>query len=250
MGNMIPTDTEGIPTDTEGTPTRLTNEEKIIKRVKLMLGSSVLKLEIGDKEIKEFIATAIDTVEPYIVDYKYITIPMCTSVDLSTYDIEEVLRVIPGSNLVSQYGVGDEYQFDFTPFTIFDRNKLFNGSQMMINMVSTSVTPDVDIPFDYDERTKMLYITPGITTGSVTLECIPTIYSVNDLYNKATLKWVYLYTLALAKEVVGRIRSKAKSSNVPIELDGDTLLQEAASEKSALENSLMADATGPVAMIR
>jgi hypothetical protein len=49
--------------------------------------------------------------------------------------------------------------------------------------------------------------------------------------------WVYRYTLALAKELLGTIRSKYSDIPIPeasIKLDGDTLRREAASEKEGL----------------
>jgi hypothetical protein len=49
--------------------------------------------------------------------------------------------------------------------------------------------------------------------------------------------WIYRYTLALAKELLGIIRSKYDRIPIPdaeIKLDGDTLRQEGASEKDAL----------------
>jgi C4-type Zn-finger protein len=49
--------------------------------------------------------------------------------------------------------------------------------------------------------------------------------------------WIYRYTLALAKELLGMIRSKYDSIPIPdaaIKLDGDTLRQEATREKEDL----------------
>lgn len=225
---------------------QLSKETKIISRVKLMLGGSILKIEISDEDIRQLIDIALDTIRPYLTDYKYITVPYHHYIDLSEYNVSEVLRVMPGSNITSQYGQGDEYNFDFTQWRMVDQMNLISR----VDVVANSVTPDIDISFDYDAETHILLVTPGITTFDLTLECVPEVYSIEDIRDQTALKWIYLYTLALAKEVVGRIRSKAKSTNLPIELDGDTLLNEASTEKSVLENSLIADATGPVAILR
>ena len=81
-----------------------TNEQKIINRVKLMLGGSILHLEIGDENISELIAIAMDTVQPYVVDYKYVTFPFSTSVDMSKYNISEVVRLMSGIVTGKQIG--------------------------------------------------------------------------------------------------------------------------------------------------
>jgi hypothetical protein len=55
--------------------------------------------------------------------------------------------------------------------------------------------------------------------------------------NSIGRNWVYRYTLALAKEVLGNIRSKYENIPIPdaqIRLDGDTLRREAAQEKDNL----------------
>jgi hypothetical protein len=49
--------------------------------------------------------------------------------------------------------------------------------------------------------------------------------------------WIYKYTLALSKELLGTIRSKYQEIPIPdasIRLDGETLRREAAEEKKAL----------------
>ena len=51
--------------------------------------------------------------------------------------------------------------------------------------------------------------------------------------------WVKDYALALAKEVVGRTRTKFAVDGSPYQLDGDRLLQEAQSSKQELESRLV-----------
>lgn len=231
-------------------------EQKLIDRIKLMLGGDVLKIEIPDSSIYNLIDIAIETLSPYIPDTRYKTVDFARCIDLSNDDCEEVLRVMPGTQLASAYGVGDEYNFGFNmnsansailaSWTSQDSFRL----RAVATTVARSCMPDVNISFDYDRTTHKLYLHPGITLGPVTIEYIPTVFKLDDLQDSASQKWVYLYTLALTKEVIGRIRSKAKSQNVPIQLDGDTLLQEAQTEKLALEQELIDDSLGPVAYLR
>ncbi len=62
--------------------------------------------------------------------------------------------------------------------------------------------------------------------------------------NHAGKQWIRKYTLALAKELLGSIRSKYGSVPLPggeVNLDGDTLRNEAATEKENLMNMLRED---------
>ena len=51
--------------------------------------------------------------------------------------------------------------------------------------------------------------------------------------------WVKDYALALAKEIVGRTRTKFAVDGSPYQLDGDRLLQEAQASKADLESKLI-----------
>lgn len=232
------------------------NEIKYIDRIKTMLGGDVLKIEIPDETIYKCIQIALETIEPYIPDTRYITLPFSRCIDMSQYKIEEVLRVVPGQNLVTAYGIGDEFNFGWNINAMGGTTLAawMNSDTYVLRQVFTtaarSTLPDQNISFEYDRTTHKLYLTPGTTLSDITIECIPEVFSIDDLQDKASVKWVYLYALALTKEIVGRIRSKAKSQNVPIQLDGDTLLQEAAQEKQKLEQALVDDALGPVGILR
>jgi len=59
--------------------------------------------------------------------------------------------------------------------------------------------------------------------------------------NHAGKQWIRKYTLALAKELLGNIRSKYGSIPIPggeTNLDGDTLRNEASAEKETLVTQL------------
>lgn len=219
-----------------------------------MLGGSVVKIEISDEDIKELIASAVEVVTPYLQDFRYITIPYGMRYDLTEYDIAEVLRVIPSysyNNVYNTYDAETLFPGISEWCSISTKSPSMNSFTFSMNtMLQRASRPDVDISFEWDSDTKILMMTPGATTGNVTIECLPNVYTVNDIKDQRSLQWVYLYALALTKEVIGRIRSKAQSTNVPIHLDGDTLLQESASEKRELENQLKQDQFGPVAILR
>ncbi len=72
--------------------------------------------------------------------------------------------------------------------------------------------------------------------GTIQLDEIP--YSA---FNSAAKHWVKKYTLALSKEVLGRIRSKFSSLPIPdneVNMDGETLVTEGIEEQALLKEKL------------
>lgn len=213
-----------------------------ITRIKLMMGGSrILSIEVTDSEINELISIAYEKMRPYITDTQWITKVYSRCISLANDNVEEVRTVIPASELAISASPADELLFDFQAYS--------TGRIDPLSVVRKSVTPDVNIPFEYVAEQKLLFLSEGYTTGNVTIEVTKSV-PLEECRDDRALQWMYSYALALTKEVVGRIRSKAKSTNVPIELDGDTLLNEAASEKQTLESSLATEQYGPTIILR
>lgn len=119
------------------------------------------------------------------------------------------------------------------------------------------------LPLPSDEGTKVWF---DYTLESETQSPIAKSNVVSDLsnapfgrltyqtINAAGKQWITRYTLALAKEVLGQIRSKYSSLPIPgseVTLDGDTLRNEAATEKEYLLTELkeMLDSTSRKALM-
>lgn len=223
---------------------KLSRRETWIEDIKLMLGGSrILSLEINEDEISRLIDIAYRKMFPNVTDTDIITKPYANVISLENDNVEEVLKVIPASRLTVTTGSGtDELLFDFQAYR--------HGKVDKLALMRKAISPDVNIPFEYVAQSKKLYITEGYTTGNISIEVSRSVIDLENLRDDRAQTWIYEYALALSKEVVGRIRSKAKSSNVPIELDGDTLLSEAASEKEKLETQLNEGQYGPTIILR
>ena len=213
-----------------------------IEEYKLMLGGSrILRLEVDDNEMNRCIDIAYKKIKPFITDVSYITVPYQQSVCLKKYNVEEVMRIMPTSRNILE-GINNYYMFDWQIYQL--------GARPDIGyMMKKATFPDFYIPFQFDNETQTLYITEGCPESFLTIEVVLNT-PVEKLRDDRAIQWIYSYALALIKEVIGRIRSKATSGNVPIELDGDTLLSEAQSERSTLEEQLQSDAFGPVNILR
>ena len=103
-------------------------------------------------------------------------------------------------------------------------------------------TKDTTIWFDYmvvdDKTSGAALLQSGSENSSVSdFSNIPYKNIQYKNINEMGRLWIYRYTLALAKELLGLIRSKYESIPIPdaqIRLDGETLRREAAQEKEGL----------------
>lgn len=103
-------------------------------------------------------------------------------------------------------------------------------------------TKDVTVWFDYmvvdDKMSGDSLLQSGSENSTVSdFSNIPYNNIQYKNINQMGRLWIYKYTLALAKELLGTIRSKYESIPIPdaqIRLDGDTLRREATQEKESL----------------
>lgn len=211
---------------------------EIIDSVKLMLGGSVLRLEISDDDIDFLINKAYRKIKPFITDSKFITKVFAPVIQLEDW-VEDVLHVY---RVTQPIGVSERL-FDFEVVKL-DRQSIIKniiGSYPVTESAEDIKYRFVDHKLYLDEETSY--------QGMVTIEALVT-PAVEEIQDERAVSWIESYTLALAKQVVGRIRSKFKSGSVPIELDGDTLLNEASAEIQQLEAEIQDRQFGPFTIVR
>ena len=113
-----------------------------------------------------------------------------------------------------------------------DRMELYNCYKMLYNELNNLK----GIGFRYIKP--MLYI-DGYK-DDVLIEALVRPESLYDIDRASEyFAWVKDYCLALAKEVVGRTRSKFSVTGSPYQLDGDRLISEALQSKQELEAQLI-----------
>lgn len=215
------------------------NKDFVISRVELVLGGQVLKLEVTKEDIAGLMELAYSKIRPFITDTKLITVPFAQVVDVKDKGIEDVVRAYTSDVTLT---TSQTKMFDFEAVKLGDRRSIRRS------IIGSYPVVENDIGFKfYDGR---VYLDVDDVGGSsVTLECLYT-PPIEELKDERASTWIEAYTLALSKEVCGRIRSKFKSSNVPVELDGETLLSEAQTEKQTLEAELQDRQFGPFMILR
>ena len=209
--------------------------------IKTMMGYPTVRLEVSDTQIENLVNRAYLKIKPYITDRILISFQPSSCVDLSEFKVIDVVRLYP-THVMNYSGASGELLFDFQMY-----KPVQQLGQRMVSYVASSATEDYDIPFRFANG--KLYISPDYLVGRVTAECLVDT-PLEELRDERAMMWIQSYAEALVKEVLGRIRGKFKSSNLPIEVDSDQLLSEAQSEKERLESELYDQEFGTFFILR
>lgn len=228
--------------DNASTPRTGLKIDNYVKWIRLQLGGTVLKLEC-DNELPEIVQMAFLELRNAITDIDILTLPFSTVLDVSKYNIASVHYVMRGtSNSMgltqlqdamylyinqSNWALQSDYADRVANAMLIQQNK---------NMLST------DLDFMYDKRQGKLYIhTQQLKPRTVTIAYTRELQEVEDIYEPFWQEKLRRLSLALTKEILGRIRSKYTSNTSTYQLDGDTLLSEAQAELSDIRAFLDAN---------
>jgi hypothetical protein len=231
-------------------PKSLTKKEYADYICKL-LGGSVVDIELED-DIEDFIDLALLKVKPYIGSTKLITLPASDKIDLSDKKIYAVINVYRGTPIqttnitTATKGSGqsdDAYLFN---------PGLFNYANNLLGITSTDsvaitiLTNQVinqasgrpsDLEFVYDDD--ILYVElANAGCSEITVEYIPDYDDVSEITEPFWINYILNIAVAYTKIALGRARGKYKLSNLPYEMDSDTLLSEGNQELENLTTKL------------
>lgn len=215
-------------------------KEGAYEAIQTLLGSSFVQVELEKPDVEKFFKIAEMKCAPYISEYRLVTLPATKSIDLSTYDVAVVLEVMEASNAgAGEPAVGSDPMLSKD---IFGMMPIFGGvpnssllvDQMLINSFRSDFRSRASKNYRFEKG--VLYLDAAFA-GSVTIKYTPQL-DFDNLSDSKWKSWIYEYVLALCKVAVGRIRSKIRSTNLPIELDGDTLLSEGNEKVRELEDNL------------
>lgn len=211
------------------------SNDELKSYIRTMLGESYVDVEITDEDIYVIVQQALSKVAPYYDGVRYI-LGKGPCVDLSDHsNIKEIINVY-NTKSVNLYSM-KEYVFGGSDILIYsakimDRLELYNCYKMLYNELNNL------------KGIGFRYIKPNLYTDGynddVLIEALVRPESLFDIDRSSEyFAWVKDYCLALAKEVVGRSRSKFSVEGSPYQLDGDRLISEAQQEQQELEAQLI-----------
>ena len=220
-------------------PVLTQTEEKLYAKLTRMMGVQGVKVEINKDEFMSCVDRALTEVAPNWSETFFISLPG-KHVHVLPEDVVGVVKVFEGSFV----GAITNQDAMYDPFAM---TGLEAGTSSILDMaVSKMINAEYELmrglSFRYDPEDRKLYLSSGYS-GKITAEVLKKI-TLDNIHDDKYKNWVERFTLACMKELVGRKRSKFTFSNLPLDTDGSTLLNEAIEEQEKLRQSLIDDGAG------
>ena len=212
------------------------SNDELKKYIKSMLGESYVDVEITDEDINRIVKQTLDKVAPYYDGRRFI-LGNGEVINLSDHPgIKEIINVYDTKNI--NIMTLQEYVFGGSGIMIYSANLIDKlQTYTCYKMLYNEFNNLKGINFRYIKPN--LYL-DGYKSESVLIEAVVRPLALSDIEESSEYyAWVKDYALALAKEIVGRTRTKFAVDGSPYQLDGNTLLSEAQASKSELESKLI-----------
>lgn len=210
-----------------------------VKYIKLQLGGTVLKLEC-EEQIPDIVEMAFNEIRNAITDVDFMSLPYSSTINLAGKDVAMIHYIMRG---VSNAAGITQLQDAMYLYVNQSNWSLQSGyvdrvaNAMLIQQNKNMISTDLD--FVYDKRNNLLYIyAQNPAPSTITLAYSRELHYVEDIYEPFWQDKLRRLSLAMTKEVLGRIRSKYTSNSSTFTLDGPTLLAEAQSELQDIRNYL------------
>ena len=227
------------------------NMEAYKEEIRLKLSGNLVNLELDDSQLTAVVNSAFREVQRYIDTTTLITVPYEKCIDLSEYKVNAVTAIYRTQGYLTDSeshdgmidpmyaaqwqlisGVGNLYNFNDYVYNLSAWNTL----------LQTRNTLSTDLAFRFDRTTNKLYI--NIATDSpehITIEYVPRYDSVDQVYSDYWIDIIIRLAVALAKTIIGRIRTKYKINNALWQIDGDSLIAEGNAELAEIRTFLSAN---------
>lgn len=214
-------------------------DDDLKKHIETVLGgtgSKKVNIELDKDDFTQIIKSTLAQIAPYYSGRRFV-IAESDVVDISAHDPVAIINVYDTSDTVllsaEDFAFGGQniiiYNSDFT-----DRYASYLAYKMLYNEYNYLKCQNWKLVGN------TLYI-HGFK-GQTLIEMLVNPKSMSDVeMNSEFYPWVLDYSVALAKEIVGRKRSKYIVEGSPYQLDGDKLLSEGIQEQSDLKAKLVGD---------
>ena len=207
---------------------------EILQEVRLELTGNILELELDDDTLEKIVNKALREVQRYIDSTQLITVPFARCIDLKDSNVSSVSRVFR----VNAYGL------DYTQGVTADGANIYNlhswalnyGAWTTIGQIRNTISTDLALKFD--KQGDKLYINCQDNPGMITIEYIPKFINVSDVKSDYWIDILIRLSVALTKQIVGRIRTKYSQTNGLWALDGEQMLSEGNAELDAIREQL------------
>ena len=238
---------------------KIRSKQEFKDMILTILGSSVVDIELEDIDFERIFKLVFMKIKPRIGTTKFMTLPISDSINLKPLKVYAVINVYRSSPVANGYGESTSSSSMYTDAILFNPSLLLTGisgynnsinrtlgitasDNVAISLLTTQLINQAsgrssDIDFEFDDG--VLYVeTTGSGTEYITLEYIPDYESIEDVEEPFWQNIFFDMSLAYSKIAIGRARSKYRLSNLPYEMDGETLIQEGTQELEKLNDIL------------
>lgn len=210
-------------------------KDSISKYITTMLGGNTVKVELNEDDLDQVIQQALDKMRAYYYGVRYIQVNGVNPIDLSSHNIIDIVGIYEtGSNGITQL----QSQMFLNP-GVFIYNSDFKDNYIAYleyAKLASSYQNVNNLTWKYDSLTGLLYLSKQ---QECVLKCRVKVMTPSDIEEDSRwYAWIKDYSLALAKVLVGRKRSKYTLSNGQYQLDGDQLIQEGNADIVRLEEGM------------
>ena len=227
----------------------------VVEELKLELTGQVLELELDDSTLDLTINKALRELQRYWDETTLVTIPYASCINYAGTPLEEsssIVRVYRTVGVGNSEDAGNSVTMDpmyAQQWMVFSNaGTMYNLQDYVMNYAAWSTlsqvrnTMSTDLAFREDKHACKLYINNNISSpGSITVEYIPKLRSVEDIKSDYWKDVLVRMSLDLVKIQIGRIRTKFTQSNALWTLDGDKLLEEGNTDLKELREILRAN---------
>ena len=227
----------------------------VVEELKLELTGQVLELELDDSTLDLTINKALRELQRYWDETTLVTIPYASCINYAGTPLEEsssIVRVYRTVGVGNSEDAGNSVTMDpmyAQQWMVFSNaGTMYNLQDYVMNYAAWSTlsqvrnTMSTDLAFREDKHACKLYINNNISSpGSITVEYIPKLRSVEDIKSDYWKDVLVRMSLDFAKIQIGRIRTKFTQSNALWTLDGDKLLEEGNTDLKELREILRAN---------
>ena len=227
----------------------------VVEEIKLELTGQVLEMELDDSTLDLTINKALRELQRYWDETTLVTIPYASCINYAGTPLEESSSIV---RVYRTVGVGNSEDADNSvtmdpmyaqQWMVFSNaGTMYNLQDYVMNYAAWSTlsqvrnTMSTDLAFREDKHACKLYINNNISSpGSITVEYIPKLRSVEDIKSDYWKDVLVRMSLDFAKIQIGRIRTKFTQSNALWTLDGDKLLEEGNTDLKELREILRAN---------
>ena len=227
----------------------------VVEEIKLELTGQVLEMELDDSTLDLTISKALRELQRYWDETTLVTIPYASCINYAGTPLEEsssIVRIYRTVGVGNSEDAGNSVTMDpmyAQQWMVFSNaGTMYNLQDYVMNYAAWNTlsqvrnTMSTDLAFREDKHACKLYINNNISSpGSITVEYIPKLRSVEDIKSDYWKDVLVRMSLDFAKIQIGRIRTKFTQSNALWTLDGDKLLEEGNTDLKELREILRAN---------